>query len=183
LVCLLGVPRLYDQRDLRLSYVIWQEGVRPAVVVELLSPGTADEDLGRIQRQPDQPPTQWEVYEQILAVPYYVVFDRYTDQLRAFTLVSGRYQEISITNAKVWMPTLKIGLGLWQGTYLGCDRLWLRWYDTKGDWLPTEVEIEQQQVTQTQQHLASERQRAEAAEARAAALAERLRELGVDPDQ
>jgi len=30
-----------------------------------------------------------------LRVPYYVIFDRYTDQLRAFTLVSGQYQEIN----------------------------------------------------------------------------------------
>lgn len=42
----LGVPRLYDNHDLRLSYVIWQEGVSPFVVVELLSPGTEREDLG-----------------------------------------------------------------------------------------------------------------------------------------
>jgi len=41
-----GVPRLYDETDLRLSYVIWQEGVDPLVVVELLSPGTEEEDLG-----------------------------------------------------------------------------------------------------------------------------------------
>lgn len=41
-----GVPRLYEQRDIRLSYVVWQEGVNPFVVVELLSPGTEDEDLG-----------------------------------------------------------------------------------------------------------------------------------------
>ena len=35
-----GVPRLYDHKELRLSYVMWQEGVRPLVVVELLSPST-----------------------------------------------------------------------------------------------------------------------------------------------
>jgi hypothetical protein len=32
-----GVSRLYEERDLRLSYVMWQEGVRPLVAVELLS--------------------------------------------------------------------------------------------------------------------------------------------------
>jgi Uma2 family endonuclease len=42
----LGVPRLYDGIDLRSSYVIWQEGISPFVVVELLSPETAKEDLG-----------------------------------------------------------------------------------------------------------------------------------------
>ena len=40
------VPRLYDEQDLRSSYVIWQEGESPAVVVEFLSPGTEREDLG-----------------------------------------------------------------------------------------------------------------------------------------
>lgn len=43
----LDVPRLYEQRDLRRSYVLWQEGNPPTVVVEFLSPGTEAEDLGR----------------------------------------------------------------------------------------------------------------------------------------
>jgi Uma2 family endonuclease len=66
-----GVPRLYEQRDLRLSYVVWQEGVSPIVVVELLSPGTETEDLGKSPRSVDQPPSKWQVYEQILRIPYY----------------------------------------------------------------------------------------------------------------
>ena len=65
-----GVPRLYDGTDLRLSYVIWQERISPLVVVELISPGTESEDLGQTTRQPNQPPTKWEVYERILKVPF-----------------------------------------------------------------------------------------------------------------
>jgi Uma2 family endonuclease len=84
-----GVPRLYEGRDMRLSYVVWQERVNPYVVVELLSPGTEKEDLGQTERAPGTPPTKWEVYEQILRVPYYVLFDRYTNNLRAFRLVGG----------------------------------------------------------------------------------------------
>ena len=34
----LGVSRLYDEHDLRMSYVIWQEGTAPYLIVELLSP-------------------------------------------------------------------------------------------------------------------------------------------------
>ncbi len=174
-----GVPRLYDNNDLRLSYVIWQEGVRPTVIVELLSPGTADEDLGLSDRQADEPPIKWEVYERILAVSYYVVFDRYTDQLRAFTLVSGFYQELTLEQPKIWIPRLGIGLGLWQGEYQEIDRQWLRWYDAKGNWIPTDGE----EKILAQQQAEAERQRAEKAEARAAALAERLRELGINPDE
>ena len=66
-----GISRLYEQRDLRLSYVTWQEGVNPIVVVELLSPGTEREDLGQTLRDVDQPPTKWEVYERVLRIPYY----------------------------------------------------------------------------------------------------------------
>jgi len=41
------VPRLYEQRDLRRSYVLWQEDHPPYIVVEFLLPGTEAEDLGR----------------------------------------------------------------------------------------------------------------------------------------
>lgn len=57
---------------------------------------------------------------------------------------------------------LELGLGLWQGNYQGIDRLWLRWYDVNGNWIPTSAE--------------QERQRAER-------LAAKLPELGINPDQ
>jgi len=46
----LGVSRLYDEHDLRMSYVIWQEGTAPYLIVELLSPGTEQDDLGYWRR-------------------------------------------------------------------------------------------------------------------------------------
>lgn len=135
-----GVSRFYEQQSLRLNYVIWQEGVAPFVVVELLSPGTEKEDLGQTLREINQPPTKWEVYERILRVPYYIVFDRYTDKLQAFQLVADSYSELDLTTPRLWMPGLELGLGLWQGSYQGIERLWLRWYDASGNWLPTPLE-------------------------------------------
>jgi Uma2 family endonuclease len=44
-VGVVGVPRLYNRSELRMSYVTWQEGVNPFVIVELLSPETENEDL------------------------------------------------------------------------------------------------------------------------------------------
>ncbi|MFB2837680.1 Uma2 family endonuclease [Floridanema evergladense] len=175
-----GVPRLYDGGDLRLSYVIWQEGISPFVVVELLSPGTEKEDLGETSSSVNQPPTKWEVYERILRVPYYVVFDRYTDTLRVFSLVSGRYQELNLTESKVWMPPLELGLGLWQGEYQGINRLWLRWYDEQGNLILTDAEREKQRAEAAEKCAAEAQQRAEAAERRAEILAQRLRELGIE---
>lgn len=51
-----GVSRLYQGQVLRLSYVLWLEGVRPVIAIELLSPGTQEEDLGRREPQGKQPP-------------------------------------------------------------------------------------------------------------------------------
>lgn len=174
-----GTPRLYEQKDLRLSYVIWQEGISPFIVVELLLPGTEKEDLGQTLREVNQPPTKWEVYQNILRVPYYVVFNRYTDQLQAFALQGGSYQELILEQDKLWLPELKLGLGLWQGQYQGTDRLWLRWYDTTQQWLPTYQQIAQHERQRAEQ----ERQRAEQERQRAERLAARLRALNIDPDE
>ncbi len=106
----MGVPRLYEEKDLRLSYVVWQEGVNPFIVVELLSPGTEKEDLGQTLRDLEQPPTKWEVYEQILRVPYYAIFDRYKYQFRVFKLDGGRYAEVALSESRLWI--LELGLGV-----------------------------------------------------------------------
>ena len=172
----LGASRLYQQRELRLSYVVWQEGVDPTVVVELLSPGTEKEDLGQTLREVNQPPTKWEVYERILRIPYYIIFDRYTDNLQVFQNIAGRYQELNLTESRVWLPSLELGIGLWQGTYQDIDRLWLRWYDSQGNFIPTPTEQVEQQRSSTQQQLEQER-------AKAQRLAAKLRELGVNPEE
>jgi len=197
-----GVPRLYDEVDMRLSYVVWQEGVNPLVIVELLSPGTEKEDLGENDEeklppeseeltgngqiiQPEsenKPPRKWEVYEQILRIPYYVVFSRYTNQLRVFKMVGAHFQELKLQEARVWMPELDLGLGLWPGEYQGIERSWLRWYEAQGDWIPTEAEQERAEKAQALQQAEQERQRAEEAEAKLESLIQRLRESGIDPD-
>lgn len=145
----LGVPRLYDHHDMRLSYVMWQEGVSPTVVVELLSPGTEAEDLGQRSRQPDQPPCKWQVYQDILRVPYYFLFDRYDNQFRAFVLNKGVYEPQTIEHQKFWVPALNLGLGVWQGHYQGIHRSWLRWYDTNDQWIPTPQEAFERERQQT----------------------------------
>ncbi|WP_017651279.1 Uma2 family endonuclease [Fortiea contorta] len=180
-----GVSKLYEQQELRLSYVIWQEGVNPFVVVELLSPGTEKEDLGQTLRDASQPPTKWEVYEQILRVPYYIVFDRYTDQLKVFQLQGSSYIELEINQGRIWLNHIQLGLGLWSGVYQGIERQWLRWYDSSGSWVLTpaeQAEIERQQAEIERQQAERERQRAERERRRAERLAAQLRALGVEPD-
>lgn len=174
-----AVPQLYDEGDRRLSYVIWQERVNPFVVVELLSPGTEDEDLGKAVRSADEPPTKWEVYEQILRVPYYIVYNRYTNEIKAFRLVAGEYEPAVLTQGRLLIPQLGLSLGLWQGTYQNIKRLWLRWLTESGDLILTSSE----QAAAARQQAAGVQQRALAAEQRAERLAAKLRELNIDPDE
>ncbi|WP_225889398.1 Uma2 family endonuclease [Halomicronema hongdechloris] len=165
-----GVPRLYDGHDLRRSYVTWQEGQNPYVVIELLSPGTEPEDLGRFYGAEDavasadgieepwpmaaesppvgseQPPSKLTVYEQWLRVPHYLVYSRPTRRLRHFQLVGGRYQEapVQAPPPQAWLADLQIGLGLGLGRFEGIAGDWLRWCSADGGWLLTDTEQEQQ---------------------------------------
>ncbi|BAZ29114.1 hypothetical protein NIES4074_15520 [Cylindrospermum sp. NIES-4074] len=167
-----GVSKLYKGQDLRLSYVTWQEPANPFVVVELLSPGTEEEDLGQKERKVDKPPSKWEVYERILRVPYYIVFSRYTNELRAFQLVGGHYEPMNLTEGRLPMPELSLSLGLWQGSFRDIEKLWLRWFTLAGELIlePTE-------------ETALAKQDAAQAKRKAEQLAARLRQLGVNPDE
>ncbi len=186
----LGVSRLYEGHELRLSYVVWQEEVVPYLVVELLSPGKEQEDLGKTLRTVEEPPTKWTVYEQILRVPYYVVFSRYTDELHYFKLERDRYEEIHPADQRLWLPEAGLGLGLWHGAYQGLERRWLRFYTADGAWVPTPLEQgqsllnqERQQAEQERQRAEQERQRAEQERQRAERLAAQLRALGIEPQE
>lgn len=190
------VPRLYKGQELRNSYVVWQESVNPLVVVEFLSPGTEAEDLGPFYNQSKItetiPPRKWWVYEQILRVPYYIVFSRYTGILRFFRLVGARYEEQPVDNQspdqpQLWIPELELGLGVWQGAFDGIDHRWLRWCDRSGNWLLTDTElaaqqadVEAQRAESEAQRAESEAQRADAAEAKLQQVIKNLQQTGMD---
>ena len=181
----LGVSRFTQQQDLRLSYLVWQEGLAPFLIVELLSPGTEQEDLGQTLREVNKPPTKWDVYEQVLRIPYYVIFDRYTNHLRVFRLEGTRYQELSLPNERLWLEDLQLGLGVWQGVYEGTAGLWLRWYDANGQWLPTPIEqAEQERLRAEEERLRAEQMEMALTEERQRVqqLTEMLRSLGVEPN-
>ncbi len=202
-----GVERLYEGTDLRSSYVVWQEGVNPFVVVELLSPGTENEDLGKYadvetvsnieivddvptpqtngQTTIQTPPKKWEVYEQILRVPYYIVFSRYTNQVRFFKLTGGHYQEQTLDpeNPRLWITELEVGVGLWLGEFEGITRQWLRWYDAEGNWIPTDTELAQQQVEQERLDKELAQQQAQQAQAQLQQVALNLLQSGMSVEQ
>lgn len=179
----LGASRLYEERELRLSYVVWQETIAPYMVVELLSPGTEKEDLGQSLRSIDQPPSKWQVYEQILKIPYYTVFSRSSGELRVFGRISGSYQELALPEQRLWLPEAKLGLGLWQGEFQGIRGPWLRWYDEQDQWILSQQErlhSQQEQLHSQQEQLQQVQQQAEQERLRAEKLAAKLKELGID---
>jgi hypothetical protein len=64
----------------------------------------------------------------------------------------------------VWLPKVGLGLGRERGIYLGRDREWLYWYDDTG-----------QRLSTPEEGIAQE-------SARADRLADKLKELGIDPE-
>jgi hypothetical protein len=95
-------------------------------------------------------------------------------------LVDFSYQKIQ-PNERGHYPIAPLGveLGLWQGSYLNNpEQLWLRWWDLDGNLLLVGQEEAQLQKLRAEQ----QQQRAEQAERKAAQLAERLRAMGINPD-
>jgi Uma2 family endonuclease len=207
----LNVPRLYDQRDLRLSYVIWQEGQSPYVIIEFLSPGTEMRDLGRFYNEaskignedrepipyeiePDgetaqgekvKPPAKLEAYEQQMRVPHYIVYSRYNQRLRYFKLVRGRYEEqvLSPVVPQIWLADLEIGLGIWQGEFEDVTATWLRWCDAEGNWMLTDTEQARQGAEQERLAKEQERLAKEQAQAQLLAAARNLLATGMTLEQ
>ncbi len=198
-----GLPK-EKHPGMRLSYVMWDEPAAPLVVAEFLSPSTQREDLGQVPRDVDGTPTKWDVYEKWARIPYYLIFGRLAEKVRIFKLENLRYVEIAMPEAQadgmVWMEEARLGLGVWHGSYLGEERLWLRWLDRTGNWVPTPAERAEQareygeqareyaeqanqRAEQANQRADQDRLEKEAAQQRVQMLTAKLRALGIDPDQ
>jgi hypothetical protein len=82
-------------------------------------------------------------------------------------------QGITTAEQRVWLNSIGIGLTLWEGQFEeDVTRLWLRWCQSDGQVVLTGAERADQAEV-----------RADQAEARAQQLAERLRAMGINPDE
>ncbi|MEO1683419.1 MAG: Uma2 family endonuclease [Cyanobacteria bacterium J06631_12] len=109
----------------------------PASVPKLLT------DEERASKQ--TPPDKFTVYEQYLKVPHYIVYSRYTSRLRYFRHNGSIYEEQAVRKDQVpaiWLPDLKIGLGVWDDYFEELVGPWLRWCDAEGRWFLTDTEKE-----------------------------------------
>jgi hypothetical protein len=172
-----------DRSEVYRSYTPVLQGENPVIVMEFLS----ETDGGEYSSKPTYPPGKWYFYEQILRVPNYVIFDPLSGDLEIYRLnEAGRYQLHIMNNSGHYdIPEMQLSLGTWQGEREGRSGYWLRWWDMSGDlllWGFEKAEQERQRAEQERQRAEQERQRAEQERQRADVLAERLRELGVEPN-
>ncbi len=153
----------------RKSWVVWGEGGKfPDVIVELLSDSTAKID--RTQKKA--------LYQNTFCTSEYFWFDPDTLEFQGFRLINAEYEAIAPnTLGHLWSEQL--------GLYLGLLDRKLRYFKASGELVPTSQEValeaqerenRQRQRAETELELNRERQRTNQ-------LVQRLRELGIDPDE
>ena len=148
---------LGTERKPRTSWVVWEEdGKYPNVIVEILSPATAETDRG-LKKQ---------IYQDTFRTPDYFWFDPQSFEFKGFQLVGGQYQELQ-PNPQGWLWSQQLGL------YLGVYGSKLRLFTAEGQLIPTPEEAAQQAEQQAQQAA----QQVADMEARLARYRERFGEL------
>ncbi len=158
------------------AWIAWEEDSRlPDVVIELMSPSTAEVDLT----------TKKDIYERKLKTQDYFVYNpKNPSSLRGWELINRRYQSLSPNQqGRLYCESLGLWLGIWEGQIENSQGTWLRFFDNNGNLVlmrdeaeTQRAELERQQKEQAIQQLEIEKQQKEK-------LAAKLRELGIDPDE
>jgi Uma2 family endonuclease len=173
------VPENWWEKQNR-CYLVWKFGKVPEIVIELVS-NREGEELGK----------KLATYEQ-MRVSYYIVYDPQqklgNEVLQVYKLHTRRYEKTSET----WLAEVGLGLTIWSGEFEGRQDNWLRWCDQEGNILLTgdeKAELEKQRAQSAEERAQSAEERAQSAEERAQSaeeraqlLAQKLRELGIDPN-
>ncbi|MEB3177705.1 MAG: Uma2 family endonuclease [Nostocaceae cyanobacterium] len=152
----LGVPK-----GERKSWVVWEEGKAPDVVIELLSESTAAVDKNEKKL----------IYQNQMRVPEYFWYDPFNPNDWAGFSIQQRVYQPLVPNERNQLISESLGLALqqWRGNYKGIDATWLRWGTLEGQLLPTPEE--------------KERQRADRAESQLLQTARNLIEAGMTVEQ
>lgn len=120
---------LGTERKPRKSWVVWEEeGKYPNLIIEILSPKTADTDRG-LKKQ---------IYQDIFRTPEYFWFDPSSLELQGFQLVGGDYQQLQ-PNGEGWLWTQQLNL------FLGVEAAKLRFFTPEGQRVATPEEAAQQE--------------------------------------
>jgi Uma2 family endonuclease len=121
---------LGTERKTRKSWAVWEEdGKYPNVIVEILSPKTAETDKGFKKR----------LYQNTFRTYDYFWFDPYTLEFAGFHLVDGEYQPLEPnTQGQFWSQQLNLYLGIYQEK--------LRFFTAEGELVSTPEEVAQKET-------------------------------------
>ena len=163
-----NVPPNIDGQ-IRRSYVLWREHIAPLIALEFAS-GNGDEErdrtpLSRTEEGVVTKPGKFWVYERVMRIPYYGIYQVNNGRLEVYRLIDGYYQLLEL-NQRGHFPIAPLGveLGLWQGSYQNQTMLWLRWWDEEGNLLligDERAELERLRGEQQRERAEQERLRAE----------------------
>ena len=167
----------------RRSYTPHLEGDVPSLVMEFLS----ESEGGEYSIKPHYPYGKWRFYEQILQIPYYVIFDPETSLLEVYQLSDKGYQA-GEPNAegRFWIATLNLFIGVWHGTWQGVSGHWLRFWDRDGDmllWANEKAREAQSKAHKAEIEAQQERERNKHMQGQLERLNQRLKDLGLEPEQ
>ncbi|MEP7342743.1 MAG: Uma2 family endonuclease [Acidobacteriota bacterium] len=120
------------ERRERKSYVVWQEGKIPDVIIELLSDSTREFDKTEKKR----------IYQDELRVPEYFWFDPHTHEWAGFELRDWQYEPIEPDEkGRLISKRLGLALSLREGWFQNHGGTWLRWETLDGHLLPSGEEM------------------------------------------
>ncbi|NES02407.1 MAG: Uma2 family endonuclease [Okeania sp. SIO2F4] len=111
------------------SYLFWEFGKPPDVVIEIISP-TPGNELG----------SKLTDYAQ-LKIPYYVVYDPLQKLSETVLQVFQMQFNSYIPKNDAWFTDINLGLTLWNGRFENINGTWLRWCDADGNVIKTGDEI------------------------------------------
>jgi Uma2 family endonuclease len=120
------------ERRERKSYVVWQEGKIPDLIIELLSDTTREFDKTEKKR----------IYQDELRVPEYFWFDPHTHEWAGFELRDWHYEPIEPDEqGRLISKQLGLALSLREGWFQNYGGTWLRWETLDGELLPSAEEM------------------------------------------
>jgi Uma2 family endonuclease len=195
--------------EYRRSYVLWKEFVAPLIAIEFVS-GNGSEERDTTPPSENAKAGKFWVYEQAIRIPFYVIFNGWQDHVEVYQLLNGRYAKMQPNDRGHYpIPPMGVEIGLQQESTTTWLRWWdesgnllltgdERAIAEKQARLGAEVIANQQTAIANQQTAIANQQIAIAeqerqiatqerlakqeAEQKAQRLAEKLRSLGINPD-
>jgi Uma2 family endonuclease len=179
----LGVKHDTGERG-RLSYLLWEEqNIMPILALEVIS-----------EKYNQEYENKFADY-QSLGILYYAIYNPFSGRrgrhknrrrLEVYRLIAGQYQLLEPENRPVWLPEIGLALGYEPGEHITWYREWLYWYDANGDRYLTAEERAtnaEERAMNAEVQANQERLAKQEAEQKAQRLAEKLRAMGINPDE